>query len=155
MLFRTYEPYEENDTKNDTKKRTKKAIKEIKELKEIKEDKECFICFEIKNNDQLPIKLNNHEYHFKLCSCDGCVHNDCVKKWYKFNKKCPICRFYIVYKNPYNLFVNLSTTKKMYMCKIYVYYNKYCNKYYNTFFTLLFVYYVYKYLFLFLIEDIL
>ena len=80
MLFRTYEPYEEDN-------------KEEKDKEDV-----CFICYEFVNNSNYNddndalIKLNLNPYYFKLCLCDGFIHKSCLKKWHEFNNSCPICR---------------------------------------------------------------
>jgi hypothetical protein len=61
---------------------------------------ECFICFEISNQyEKHPSRLNNLQDYIKNCSCDGWIHNICIKKWYKSNETCPICRKKIVFLN--------------------------------------------------------
>ena len=61
---------------------------------------ECFICFEVSNEyEKHPSRLNNLENYIKNCSCDGWIHNTCIKKWYKSNETCPICRKKIVFLN--------------------------------------------------------
>ena len=84
MLFRTYEPYEED------------IIME----KEDNEPNLCFICYEgVNNNNELPIKLNLNIYYFKECVCDGFIHKICLDKWHTLNKSCPICRRDLLFKN--------------------------------------------------------
>lgn len=56
-------------------------------------DNECFICFELTTINELrPITLKNQPFYFKMCECNGSVHNECLKIWYSLNKTCPICR---------------------------------------------------------------
>jgi hypothetical protein len=72
MIFRTFEHYS-NDFLNE---------KNI-----------CFICYEIKLEDEIqPIMLNLQEDYIKMCNCNGFLHNICLQKWYDKSKKCPICR---------------------------------------------------------------
>lgn len=75
------------------------------------EENECFICFEIQKIEEFPIRLKNQALFLKFCSCDGWIHDSCLKVWFDANEKCPICRkimilnenldlhygFYIVY----------------------------------------------------------
>lgn len=57
------------------------------------EDKECFICFEIRDiNDLKPIKLNQHKIYIRTCKCSSYVHEKCLNKWLEKDKSCPICR---------------------------------------------------------------
>ena len=55
-------------------------------------DKECFVCFEIKKIEELPIRLINQTIFLKTCECDGWIHNSCLESWFTINEKCPICR---------------------------------------------------------------
>ena len=56
-------------------------------------DNECFICFEIKKEDEkIPLRLKSQTIFFKFCDCDGWVHNKCLYLWFNVNNKCPICR---------------------------------------------------------------
>jgi hypothetical protein len=85
MIFRIiehYDDYEENNVNNN-----------------FGDPVECFICYEIKNeNEYNPLKLNKQNYYSKHCECDGFIHKKCLDKWYKQKKTCPICRNYI-YEN--------------------------------------------------------
>ena len=73
MLFRTFEPYIDDY---------------------INENTICFICYEIKSDDDesQTITLNLQEDYIKICDCNGFVHNKCLKKWYDKSNKCAICR---------------------------------------------------------------
>jgi hypothetical protein len=54
---------------------------------------ECFVCYEIKNEKNcVPIKLYKQQYYKKRCNCDGFIHKECLDKWFRTNKNCPICR---------------------------------------------------------------
>jgi hypothetical protein len=64
---------------------------------------ECFVCYEIKNNNECkPIKLRNQLYYTKKCCCDGFIHKQCLDKWFNKNKSCPICRN--------NIYINVTLT---------------------------------------------
>lgn len=81
MLFRTYEPYNENE--------------EIKTI--IDTTAECFICFEnIDKYSQHVIKLNYQNEYLNVCQCNGNVHQKCLQIWIEKTNKCPICRNLIV-----------------------------------------------------------
>ncbi len=53
---------------------------------------ECFICLEIKNNNETTMKLNDLEICEKRCECNGWVHKSCLNTWFIFKFICPICR---------------------------------------------------------------
>ena len=76
--------------------KTKKKAKQKQEKnknKDFKNDEhECFICLEIKYNNENVIKLNESLYYAKLCECNSYVHNFCLNKWYSVCYICPICR---------------------------------------------------------------
>jgi hypothetical protein len=75
MIFRTNDHYDINYT-ND-------------------KSTECFICYEIRDEEnQFPLKLSNQRYN-KKCSCDVFVHDICLKKWYIIHHTCPICRLHM------------------------------------------------------------
>jgi hypothetical protein len=88
MIFQTFEPY--ND-----------EIEEIEEIEENQENQEneekitesnsteCFICFE---NNPKPFKLKDQILYFKLCNCNGLIHDKCLETWYDKTGQCPICR---------------------------------------------------------------
>jgi len=63
----------------------------------IVEKPECFICFEIIKAQQFPQSLKNQKIFFKFCSCDGWIHDSCLKTWFNTNEVCPICRNIMVY----------------------------------------------------------
>lgn len=80
MLFRTYEPYYENEDKN---------ILDV--------NAECFICFEnIDMHSQPVIKMNCQNEYLNMCLCNGNVHKNCLQTWVEKTNKCPICRNTIV-----------------------------------------------------------
>ena len=66
---------------------------------EPREENECFVCFEIKKSEELPIRLKDQTLFLKFCSCDGWIHNSCLKVWFDLNEKCPICRSKIIIVN--------------------------------------------------------
>jgi len=61
---------------------------------------ECFICFEIQKEQEIPIQLKHQTIFLKICQCDGCIHDSCLKVWFNINEKCPICRT-IMFKNDF------------------------------------------------------
>lgn len=79
MFFCTYERYYDDEP--------------IYYLNKKNEEGECFICFEIKLNDEKnPIKLKHQLLYIKTCSCDSFVHKNCLQIWIDKNSNCPICR---------------------------------------------------------------
>jgi hypothetical protein len=76
--------------------KTKKEKKKNKGFKnniiQQNDQHECFICLEIKYNNEDVIKLNESLYYAKLCECNSYVHNFCLNKWYSVCYICPICR---------------------------------------------------------------
>ena len=80
MLYRVVEHY---DIEND-------YILDISN--EMISENECFICLDLLFNDEMPIFLKNQNIYCKTCKCNGCIHNECLKKWYLRNESCPICR---------------------------------------------------------------
>lgn len=76
--------------------------------KEIVYDNECFICFEISRENEIkPINLKNQCIYFKICDCDGCVHERCLKLWFDNSNSCPICRK-ITFKTISNIIILLN-----------------------------------------------
>ena len=70
MLFRTYEPYCQNDDKKET----------------IDTNGECFICFE--NTDiycKPTIELNCQTQYLNNCQCNGNIHKICLEIWVEKN----------------------------------------------------------------------
>ena len=63
---------------------------------ENKDNIECFICYENKNENEIPIKLKEQKIYIKICMCDVWIHNKCLSQWCKINNKCPICRINII-----------------------------------------------------------
>ena len=54
---------------------------------------ECFICFEVSSEyEYYPSRLNSQLYFFKICNCDGWIHENCIETWYNIHGSCPICR---------------------------------------------------------------
>jgi hypothetical protein len=72
---------------------------------------ECFVCYEITNETECePIKLHKQTYYIKNCCCDGFIHKQCLDKWFKNTKSCPICRNNI-YENDTTLTVSIIKNK--------------------------------------------
>jgi hypothetical protein len=63
------------------------------------EQNECFICFEFQKVKEIPNKLKNQTIFLKFCSCDGWIHDSCLKTWFNINEKCPICRTIMLENN--------------------------------------------------------
>lgn len=129
MLFLTYDPYND-DTNN-------------RQSKIYQDNEECFICYEIKiNNEKAPIKLNTQVYYFKNCNCEGLVHKECLDKWYNSHQKCPICRS-IITKND---FIIICLFKyNLYLYIFYTFCRKNILKLKNLFFVFLFLYFFTEY----------
>lgn len=135
MLFRTFEPYEDNII--------------------IVEPKICFICYEnvlINNNSrETPINLYNNKYYLKNCRCDSFIHKKCLDDWYNLHKSCPICRKSVI-KNEQVIIIILNYNTYLiatYLRFIYIYVRVYlkllkkfciifCYLYFVYFFTYLF-----------------
>ena len=81
MLFRTVDHYFDND--------------DILLLDEKEKICDCFICYELLNENEMPIKLNNNSYYLKNCNCYGFIHKKCLDKWVNSNNSCPVCRISI------------------------------------------------------------
>lgn len=57
----------------------------------------CFICFENELENKYSLtKLKDQKLFIKNCICDGCIHNECLTKWYNIKPVCPICRKFMV-----------------------------------------------------------
>jgi hypothetical protein len=70
---------------------------EDEDYEETKKKNMCFICFENESENKYPlIKLKNQKVFIKDCICDGCIHNECLTKWYNIKPVCPICRKFMV-----------------------------------------------------------
>lgn len=87
MLYRLVEHY---DTNNDY---TNSIILD-KEVEKIYLN-ECFVCLDSGISNEKLIKLKNQILYFKICVCDGYIHDSCLNKWYKLQSSCPICRTHI------------------------------------------------------------
>uniref|UniRef100_A0A6C0ESU2 RING-type domain-containing protein n=1 Tax=viral metagenome TaxID=1070528 RepID=A0A6C0ESU2_9ZZZZ len=77
MIFLTFDPYNSETHINEC---------------------ECFICFENMCDNAQTTKFNSQLYYFKICNCDGWIHESCLIKWYNINNKCPICRDITIFK---------------------------------------------------------
>ncbi len=61
---------------------------------------ECFVCYEFATLCEVsPIRLKNQALYIRECKCDGVIHRRCLEEWYKMNKRCPICRIYVLDRN--------------------------------------------------------
>ena len=61
---------------------------------------ECFICFEYKTHDEnIPTTLQKQKIYLNNCTCNGSIHNYCLKIWFDKNKSCPICRIHVIENN--------------------------------------------------------
>ena len=120
----------DNDYKPNTRSRSLLKMKMIQKLKTkinkkmnapiiemIRNYEECFICWDyIKNNDELPIQLQNQTIYFNTCECDGFIHKSCLEYWYANNNICPICRNVMLINNGF--MSCYSAYKQKYIIKI-------------------------------------
>ena len=93
MLFRVCEQYNDEEVlyNNNNNNNNNNNILDVIE---------CFICFEtISINELNQNKLSNQSIFFKICDCDGNIHNRCLKMWFDTHKSCPICRNNVIEKN--------------------------------------------------------
>ena len=61
---------------------------------------ECFICFEYKTHDEnILTTLQKQKIYLNNCTCNGSIHNYCLKIWFDKNKSCPICRIHFIENN--------------------------------------------------------
>lgn len=62
-------------------------------------EKQCAICLlsELDNNEKIDVMKNFEKKYYKTCSCNAHVHQKCLLDWYKYKKKCIICRERNVY----------------------------------------------------------
>ena len=92
MLFRTVNHYEsENDEKKEEIYEIHEETNGIGNINK-QEQIECFICFDVKTNNEIPIRLKNQIDFYKFCDCDVYVHTNCLNTWYEKYEECPICR---------------------------------------------------------------
>lgn len=65
---------------------------------------DCFICMEYKTKKgETTIPLIYQTIYINKCSCNGWIHNECLGDWFKFKRKCPICRVKVQ-----KIYINLS-----------------------------------------------
>jgi hypothetical protein len=101
MLFRTFEPY--NDDIN----------------KDSNINNECFICYDYAIDDNvLPIQLRKQQFYIRNCTCNGYIHKKCLYLWIDNNHSCPICRNKIIRYNSYkiNICVDEYFHKIIFLC---------------------------------------
>jgi hypothetical protein len=126
MLFRTFEPYDD-DLQN-----TKLHLQNEKTI--------CFICYETEIEAK---QLNLLKDYVKKCNCNGWVHNNCLNKWYEKCNKCPICRT-TVYKNKTINMIILENRNNCYiLTNIHILRNM--NKIAKLCSIVLFFYYIYQF----------
>jgi len=111
MLYRIVEHY---DTEND-------CI--LDNSDETINESECFVCLELILNGEKPILLKNQNIYCRTCQCNGYIHNECLKKWYRRNESCPICREEMIrpitmvdifiHQNPFIIFIYSSRFEHM------------------------------------------
>ena len=120
MLFRTFEPYYDNNIVNN-----KKTI----------DNEECFICFQfLIDNEVKPIQLQEQLCYTKKCNCNGWVHKICLDRWVDNTSSCPICRNKII-KHNYNNF-------QIHIIKIYNHINQHFYKLNDFILFIFFLYFV-------------
>ena len=96
------------------KTKVNKKMKPIIDM--IRNYEECFICWDYKkNDDELPIQLQNQTIYFNTCECDGFIHKSCLEYWHTNNNICPICRNIMIINN--NEFMGYSVYKQKYIIK--------------------------------------
>ena len=127
MLYRLVDHYNDNYIDNyneDLKKIDKKIDKKVNKKRNKKvnkklaiEENDCFICYEICIHK--PIQLECQTTYIKFCGCDSLVHQNCLDKWHKLNKSCPICRMQM---SKHNVITNVifQRNKKLINCYIYI-----------------------------------
>lgn len=93
---------------------------DIKKTEEL-EEHECFICFEIKKEEQMSIQLKNQTIFLKFCKCDGWIHDSCLKTWFTANEKCPICRNIMLENNTFDLEYGFYIFLYYYLMKKFLY----------------------------------
>lgn len=145
---------------------------EREKIKEAKETNMCFICFENELENKYSLtKLKDQKLFIKKCICDGCIHNECLTKWYNVKPVCPICRkfmveivylpcngyldhfsffieYYIInnYKNN-SIFIIITKTSFFLLCtSSFIYSIYYYPIYYLLFFLLFFVFSVFYFI---------
>lgn len=114
MLFRTFEPYYNDD------------------IELYNETNFCFICYEFLYENEKPFKLNSKIYYLKNCMCEGFIHKKCIETWYNINKSCPICRnpifknekfLIILYFYSFFYLKNVIKIKKILLFLCFLYFN--------------------------------
>jgi len=119
MFFNIYEHYDDNQP----------IVKEYHD--------ECFICFEYKTyNENIPTTLQKQKIYLNNCTCNGSIHNYCLKIWFNKNKSCPICRIHAIENNNATFFLNYIP----YSISIYIFIKKLFVKFIKLFSTILFFY---------------
>ena len=109
-------------------------------------DNECIICLEIKkNNETNPLKLTNHNIYIKTCNCDCLVHYYCLKMWFNFHKKCPICRINVTENKIEYVFINILLKPINYAIIFYKFIKTILIMYFNYFFIFQLYVYLTKY----------
>jgi hypothetical protein len=122
----------------DDKEEIKKNIKN--ELNSKNSENECFICYET-SCDKI-IKLNNQNYYFKTCKCDGYIHKKCLDIWVDTTSKCPICRNFI---NKNTIIESKIIHPKYSIFILYILFKKNFLKIMRTLFVIIFFYYTSEY----------
>lgn len=65
---------------------------------------DCFICMEYKTKSgETTIPLMYQTIYITKCKCNGWIHNECLGDWFKFKRKCPICRIKVQ-----KIYINLN-----------------------------------------------
>ena len=47
---------------------------------------------EHEQNNSLPVNLNECDFIYKHCNCEGLIHEACLCKWMTEQLVCPVCR---------------------------------------------------------------
>lgn len=132
MLFRIMDHYEIGN--NDS------GYIPITEKKALPDElPECFICFEIKlENEKTPIQLKKQPYFIKTCVCNGFVHKKCLNHWYTNSQNCPICRVgmkkapsYFAFITEKKVFVYIPTILFKSICRLFRFFTIFAFIYYT------------------------
>jgi hypothetical protein len=94
MIYITSEPYNDDYTYEDNNINPNY----------INAHEECFVCYEFFDKKNMyTIKLRNKTNYFRLCACDGWIHETCLDYWCSEYDKCPICRDIMIKKQKHFL----------------------------------------------------
>jgi|MDTG01.5.fsa_nt_gb hypothetical protein len=106
--------------------------------------KYCAICLsnELESNKLIDTMTSFETKYYRYCNCNSFVHKECLMEWYKYQKKCIICRKYSIFK-----------LKKTKCCCFHISYTNYYLKYFNFYCNILLIAIVFTIMFCFLIVN--